>query len=405
MIKTVLKFAVPILIIAGGFMVTGWMLSTPQRAERQEIPEKVTPVTYINVNPVDETIFVEAQGTVMPARSIVLMPEVVGKVTSVSPDLIPGGYLRKGQQVLQIDKRDYEFALETARERVAKAQFQLKVEKGQQTVARQEWELLEDSVPTTDAGKELALRKPHIESAESTLKSAQSGLEKAKLDLERTSLQAPFNAVVLQENVDPGQVIGRQTNIASLAGTDRFWVQVSVPLDDLAWIDVPASPAGKGSPVDVIQDAGNATVYHKGYVIRLLSSLDNGRLARLLVAVEDPLMIRSGAVAGKMPLLLGSYVTARIEGEDVEGVYVIPRKALRDVEDVVEGKDVNHAWVWLMDEESRLEERKVSILWRGKEEVYVDSGLNDGERVITSTISTPVAGMKLSETNGNGTPE
>jgi RND family efflux transporter MFP subunit len=405
MIKKILKFIIPVLIVVFGFFVTGWMLSTPQRAERQEIPEKITPVEVLQAESSNQMVYLDVQGTVTPAESIVLSPQVSGRVIDLHPDLLPGGLLRKDQVILRIDPRDYEFAVEAARERVAGAEFQLKLEKGQQTVAKQEWELLEDSVPTTEAGRELALRKPHIESAEASLKAARSALEKTKLDLSRTTLEAPFNAIIIQENVDLGQLVSPQTNVASLAGTDKFWVRVSIPIDELSWIEIPSTPRGRGSEAMIIQDTGKAGIAHTGYVVRLLGDLDKGRLARLLVAVEDPLMIKSGQIEGKLPLLIGSYVNVRIEGGTVENVFVIPRKALRDVEAVVEGEGVTHNWVYIMDSEDRLTQRQVSIVWRDKENVFVDGGLEEGERVILSTISTPIVGMKLSLANGYAATE
>jgi len=132
-------------------------------------------------------------------------------------------------------------------------------------------------------------------------------------------------------------------------------------------------------------------------VIRLLGDLDQvGRLARILVEVKDPLLLHSKKrPAEQMPLLLGSYVTVEILGDMVKDVFVVPRNALRDVEEEVAGADIRTGWVWTIDDESRLQVRKVEILWRLKHEVYVSNGLNDGDRVITSAVPNPIVGMKI----------
>lgn len=396
MLSKALKIIVPLALVVVGFMIAGWMINNPPTAERQQVEERITPVEILNAAPSGQTIVVRATGTVTPAKVVNLRPEVVGRIVEIADSLIPGGTFKKGQTLVRIDERDYQFAVEAQKERIANAQYLLKQERGQQLVAQQEWALLEDSVPTTEEGKELALRKPQIERAEAALEAAKSALEKAKLDLARTQIAAPFNAIVLNESVDVGQVVNTQMQIASLAGTDQFWIQVSVPVEDLRWIDIPTQPGRRGSEVRVIQESGTAHLQRKGYVVRLLGDLDTaGRMARLLVAVDDPLLLKRKADDERMPLLLGSFVDVEIVGQDVESVYVVPRKALRDTEETVAGRNVETAWVWIMNGGDRLQYREVGILWRTPESVYVNSGLAPGDRVVLSNIPTPILDMKL----------
>lgn len=396
MIVKALKFLLPVALVVVGVMVAGWMINNPPTAERQQVEERITPVDILPAALSQQTIIVRATGTVTPAKMVNLRPEVTGRIVKIDNSLIPGGVFREGQMLASIDDRDYKFAVEAQKERVANAQFLLKQERGQQLVAQQEWALLEDSVPTTEEGKELALRKPQIERAEAGLEAAKSALDKANLDLQRTDISAPFNAIVLNESVDIGQVVNPQTQIASLAGTDQFWVQVSVPIEDLKWIDIPARPGRKGSEVRVIQESGTTRLVRNGYVIRLLGDLDTaGRLARLLVAVDDPLLLKRREDDERLPLLLGSFVNVEISGQQVESVYVIPRKALRDAEETVAGSDLDTGWVWLMNGEDRLQYYEVGILWRTEEDVYVTSGLAPGDRIVISNIPTPIVGMKL----------
>lgn len=396
MMVKALKIVVPIVLFVVGFMIAGWMINNPPRAERQQVAERITPVDILPATASRQTIIVHANGTVTPAKMVNLRPEVAGKIVEINGSLIPGGVFREGQMLARIDARDYQFAVETQKERVANAQFLLKQERGQQLVAAQEWALLEDSVPTTEEGKELALRKPQIERAEAALDAAESALDKAKLDLQRTTILAPFNAIVINESVDIGQVVNPQSQIATLAGTDEFWVQVSVPVEDLKWIDIPVKPGRRGSEVRVIQENGAARLEQRGYVVRLLGDLDTaGRLARLLVAVEDPLLLKRRETDERIPLLLGSFVDVEIIGSEVGDIFVIPRKALRDTEEAVAGRNLNTGWVWLMNGDDRLQYREVGILWRTQDYIYVTTGLEAGDRVVLSNIPTPIVGMKL----------
>jgi RND family efflux transporter MFP subunit len=394
--RTLLKIILPIVIIVLGVLGAGYMLSNPQRAARAQQPEQAALVEVISVPSTDEAVIISAQGTVIPSAQVALRPEVAGRIIAVDEKLVAGGIVRRGEQLARIDPRDYAFAVEAQKERVADALYRLKLEQGQAAVAAQEWELIGDSVPSTDEGRELALRKPQIEKAEASLAAAHSALEKANLDLARTQISAPFNAVILRESVDIGQVISTQGEIALLAGTDEFWIQVLVPVENLAWIEIPGVNASRGSMARVIQQSGRETTVRDGRVVRLLSDLDEaGRLARLIVAIQDPLLLRGGARQGELPLLLGSYVNVEISGRPMRGVYVLPRSALRDGEESAAGAMMDSAWVWVSGVDDRLEFREVTIGWMTRDQVYVTGGLDADDRVITSGLATPIKGLKL----------
>ncbi len=105
-------------------------------------------------------------------------------------------------------------------------------------------------------------------------------------------------------------------------------------------------------------------------------------MARLLVSVPSPLESPEGRTLP--PLLLGSYVRAEIIGRAARDVFAVPREYIR-----------NGNQVWLMDEQNRLRIRTVQTVFRGPETVYIRSGLKDGQRIVTTDLSSPVEGMLL----------
>ena len=300
--------------------------------------------------------------------------------------------------MVRIDSRDYEAQVAARKDQVVQAELRLKQEKARQAIAREEWELLGSSIPADKANQELALRIPQIESAKAALAAAQNALSKAELDLERCTVRAPFNSLVLRENIDPGQVISPQMEIAVLAGTDQYWVQVSVPMEYLPWIEIPKEDE-EGSHVNILQKTGGKNIIRKGHVIRLLGDLDpNGRLARLLISIDDPLNLKNDK--DQLPLLLGSYVTVDIAGKTMKDIMVIPRDAIRNLDGEAESKYPDSKGVWVMDSDDRLHIEPVDIVWREKGSVLVKTELKNGVRLVTSDIPTPLRGMKLI-INGN----
>jgi len=344
---------------------------------------QATLVEVQQVVPQSQTVTVHAIGTVVPARTIQLAAQVSGRIISVSRNFTPGGHFHVNEAMLQIEPRDYELAVQQQDSVLAQAECDLKVEMGQQAVAKRESELLGREIQEEDM--ELLLRKPQLAMAEAKVKAAQAALEQAKLDLIRTQVVAPFNAMVQSCQVDLGSQVSVGTALATLVDTDTYWVQVSVPVDQLQWIDVPRADDEKGSPVRIYNEsAWEAGVFRTGEVRRLMPNLEpEGRMAMLLVVVEDPLDLT--APAGKRhPLILDSYARVEIQGRDLSDVVRIPRTALRDGN-----------CVWVMQPDGTLDIRNVKIAWSGNTDVCICEGLSAGDALIVSDLAVPVAGMAL----------
>jgi RND family efflux transporter MFP subunit len=383
----ILKIILPLLVVIGALLIAIWLFATRPSADQNPPGENVTLVEVLTLEPVTRKVVVSAKGTVIPAREIVVQPEVSGRVVAQNKRLSPGGRIKKNELLVRIDRRDYELALSREKATLAQAEFQLKVEQGRKEVADYEWTLMDKNNQPTGAAKELTLRTPHIENSEAALEAAKSGLERARLNVRRTEIKSPFNGMVRSESVEIGQLVTPQSRLATFIGTDAFWVQISVPVEKLDWIDVPGIGAEKGSDVTVFYRAGSGTkIERSGRVIRLLGDLDSrGRMAQLIVSVDDPLGLQaSPGEPPSKPLFLGSYVTVDIPGREIENVFEVPRTALRDGDKV-----------WLMDGEGRLVIRHVHAIWRENQIVYVQGGLNPEDRMVTSRIPTPVEGMRL----------
>ena len=330
---------------------------------------------------------INAMGTVRPAVEIALTPEVTGIVTYINPMVLPGGLVSAGQVLYQIDSRDYETIVQQRLSDVARAELVLRIEMGNQTVARQEYELLGDLIEEQD--RELVLREPQLQEAKESLAAARAALAKAQLDVERCTIRAPFNAVIKAKHADPGARVSPTAPLAVLTGTDEYWVETLVPIDQLMWIQFPDDHNNEGSSVRIDNPAvWQQGQYRQGRVLRLMGQLEEaGRMAKLLVSVPDPLGLQ-GETTGPS-LLIDSFVRAQIEGHPIPDVVVLPRAFLRD------GGNV-----WVMNDDNQLEIRPVEIVFRGREAVYVSQGLSDGGRVVSSDLAAPVDGMPLRVDSG-----
>ena len=368
-----------IVAVAAGLV----LLWTAPQTEPEEKVRAVRMVRTMPLKPRSEPIFVEQRGEVIPARRVVMQSEVAGRVIRHHPSLVPGGYVQAGEELIKIDPSEYLLALTEMESALEEARYEQEVEQGRQVVASRELKLLEEDLSQSDVNRALVLREPHLRRTEALIQRATNEIAKARLDLARTSVQAPFNAMVLDENIELGQQVSPSSTLCTLVGTDEFWVQALLPHGDLKWIQLPG-PNQPGSEVTVLLHTGDGdTAQWKGRVIRLLSDLDPvGRMARVMIRVTDPLDLE-GQRDG-IPLLLGSYVEVRIDAGMLEDVIAIPRAGLR------EGNRI-----WVVDQNHAVRIREADIKWSRRDTVLIANNVKPGEELILFGLRNALPGLQV----------
>jgi RND family efflux transporter MFP subunit len=369
------------IVLAGVAMVVvlTWTAPSPQTREPEQQARLVTVET---VKRADRSPDIEAFGEVNPEREVALQPRVSGSVLETTAALEPGNLVDDNELLLRIDPADFALAVEQRKAELEQARAELQLEEGNQVVARQEYEMLDERV--SEEEKALMLRQPQMKRALARVSTAQAALEQARLNLQRTRLRAPFDAVVLAREVTRGAQVSSATTVARLAGTEAYRLELSVPVSQLPWINLPRRD-GEASSVEIFHDgAWTPGASRSGRVLRVRGDLgETGRMARVLVRVPDPLA-RSEANAGKPRLLLDSFVRASIQGRTLENVIAIDRAWLR-----------SDNQVWVMNAEDELRMRDVEVVLRSAGTVYIRDGLQEGERVVTSSIEVVAEGMPL----------
>lgn len=399
-------------ILFAGIGIYRYLVQNPSRAPRRAPEKTARLVDVITATLGEYPAMISAMGETIPATEVQLKPQLSGRIISVSPAFVPGGRFKQGQEILRIDPSDFELALAQRKSEVLQAQSQiiaanadltaaqreLSIEQGSQNVAKREFELLGEQIPESD--RSLVLREPQLQaaqagvesaqaaiaSAEAALAAAQSRRDQAQLDLERTTVRAPFNAVVMEKNAAIGDVVSTSTVLTSLLGTDRVWVEFAVPLSDMRWIETGAQdPASPGSRVEIRNpSAWGDGVHRDARVIQILPQIDaESRMARVLAEVADPLAL-SDTNAPLPKLLVGSYVQGRVAGPTIRNVVRLPRAVVRD------GDQVR-----VMNDADELEIRSVTVAFKEPDYVLISEGVKPGERVVTTSLATAVNGLPL----------
>lgn len=380
-LKRILMVTVIILIGSG---IAVYMVKTRPRAHKAPPKVQAPLVECVTVEKASHTIIIPVMGTVIPSASISLKSKVGGEVIHTSKEFIPGGRFTTGQVILKIDSRDYDLDVQKKESLLNVAKANLDLELGRQEVAREELDLMQKSSGREILDKALALRKPQLDQARAEYDSALADLESARLDRERTIIKAPFNCMILSRNIHKGAQVSALEGLAVIVNTDTYWIEATVPVDQLAWLTVPKGSKYPGSSARIL--APGIEHPFPGEVIRISGQLnDQSRLANILIQVEDPLGLKSDS--SPTPLMLNDYVRAMIQGKTLDDVIELPRALLRD-----------HNQVWVFTN-GKLEMRTVGIVWRDASHVYIKEGLDNQGCIIRSNLSGAVDGMDLRSTD------
>jgi len=217
-------------------------------------------------------------------------------------------------------------------------------------------------------------------------------LASAKLDLENTIISLSFNGRIAEVNVEVGQYVRVGDVMTIVDGIKTAEVTAQIPISRIR----PLIPVGGVTNFQINENLFKQALGFKAKIrlqeigvewearfVRMSDTVDPiTRTMGVIVEVDEPYKKVIHGV--RPPLIKGMFVEVEIRGKPKADQIVIPRSALHEDK------------VYLVNNESRLEIRKVDIAIIQAEYVSIVSGLEGGDRVIVSDLIPAIKGMLLS---------
>ena len=373
MIRT---FVIPTAIVLLFLSVAATLMATaPVLEPANDTPTPLT-VRVRTIETESIELKVHSQGSVVPSTVSQLIPEVSGRVTWTSPNLVAGGYFEAGQELARIDDLDYRNAQDRANAALKRATAEVEHAKYEYGRLRS----LAERKLVSRSALENGLRAYRVTQA--SFEDAQANSEQARENVKRTLLRAPFTGLVRAENIDIGQFASRGQPIATLYANDVVEVRLPIADRQLAFLNLPPLrngnfPEDMQPTVKLSADYGGQTREWFGKIVRAEAEIDtSSRMVQLVARVES--------AEDSQDLSVGLFVTAEIAGLAVENIVRLPRSAIR-----------NDNQVLVVDTENRLRFRDIQPLRLYKDNVLINAGLIPGERVCVSTVQTAIEGMAV----------
>ena len=375
--KIVKKYTASSIIVIS-FGITVIMIfakPAPKSVQNKFVPPVVE---TMNAIPQSYKVQINSQGTVVPRTEITLTSEIPGKIDFVSRKIQSGSSFDKGDTLLVLDQRDFELALIAAQSSMYQAQVVYERELAESEVAKKEW-------GNINGGKasNLALRKPQLDQAKAALAAAEANYQRALLNVERTYILAPFKGRVRNEYVDVGMVVSPGTPLAQIYAVDMVEVTLPIAESDIKFLSIPLDgrmvPFSKQPGMTLSSSFAGFTQRWNGKILRSAAEIDS-RTRMLSVIGQVPV---KPSKQSTVPIKVGMFVNATIEGRSFNDIFVIPREKVRDGE------------VWVLNNEGILSKREVSVLRYEKDKALISNGFEAGDKVLLTRLDVLVEGMKL----------
>lgn len=361
------RLVIVLILLVG--MLGYWYISVstpkPQRVKPQPVARLVEaePLQQQSLRP-----YWGSGGVVRAAEQVALAAQISARVVVLTEQAVPGAQLQSGQLLAQLEKADFEFALQQQQAVLAQAEAQLQIEQGQAALAREEYALAAQQL--NEQERALVLREPQLASAKAAVANAQAQVKQAQLNLSRAEIRMPFDGQILARHISTGSQVSSNTPLFEVVRTDHFWIEVKVPRSFLPLLDTSAAATVMPAGADQ-QSQREATILHV-----LPGVSDSDRQAVVMLQIDNPL-------GGALPVLAGDYVSVTLPGRVFEQAVVIDSRYLQD-----DGS------VWVVHQK-QLQLRRPQVLFRGREQVWLGQGFSPEDQLLTSRIDAAVAGMAV----------
>lgn len=398
----------PILVGVAAIFLSPLIKSKPQETEVVERAVKVRAITVSTLAVVPRAI---GYGTVKPARTWEAVAEVAGQVEWVSDDLKNGRTVQAGAEVLRIEDANYRLTLAQIKAQLDAADVKYKTARASLAIAEKDFKLLQDDY---NRKRELAAKgavaKSSVEASERQMLNGEQQLQNqknavtlntverqvlaaqlasAELDLRRTHMVAPFDVRITDVNIGEAQYANKGQLLFAADGLQKAEIEAQFPIGILRPLMM-AAQNGDEIPGDgVLGLRALVRLRTASHIVEWPARIDR------VSGVIDPQTQSLGVVVSifrptaqaqpgaRPPLYRNTFVEVELNALPMEGQIVVPLSALHD------GR------VYVVDEDSRLDVRRIQIAFVQGGYAVLESGIKPGERVVTSDLASAVQGMRI----------
>jgi multidrug efflux system membrane fusion protein len=341
----------------------GWFVllpptEPPARGRRGGTEEGPIPVLAVKAERRTMPIEVESIGTVQALNMVTIRSEVDGLLIDLS--FKDGQDVKAGDVLAKIDPTIYQAQYDQA---VAKkAQDEAILANAQRDLERYLNLAKTEYAPQQQADTQRAT----VAQVTAQIAADQAAIDNAKAYLDRTTVKAPIDGRTGIRLVDKGNLVhaSDQTGLVTVAQVKPISVIVTLPQQQLAAIN---RAIARGSlPVEA-RDGDTAKVIDQGEVEVVDNAVDQ---------TTGTIKLKARFPNADLALWPGQFVNVMLRVGAINNALIIPTPAVQ--------RGPTGAFVYLVDDQSKVSVRPVTVTRQTETETAIASGLDGGEMVVTS---------------------
>ncbi len=332
------------------------------------------PVTVGAVSRKDVPIQIREIGTVEAYSTVAVKAQIGGELIDVG--FREGQDVRQGDLLFRIDPRPYEAALKAAQAQRDRDQVQLKTARAD--VERYQ-DLVKKDYVTREEFDRISTNAAALEAAVAADKAA---VDNAAVQLEYCTIRSPIDGRTGQLMVHKGNLVkaNADTPMLVINQVDPIYVSFSVPEQNLAEIKARRS-AGRLEVRAGVPDSGDAPL------VGWLSFVDN--------AVNDTtgtVLLKATFANHDRRLWPGQFVTASLQVAIRPNALLVPTQAIQTGQ--------QGSFVYVVKPDQSVESRAVTSGPAVGQDTVMESGVREGEQVVTDGQLRLVPGARVTIRSG-----
>jgi membrane fusion protein (multidrug efflux system) len=366
------------------FCFAAVLLGACDQAEQAPAPPPPA-VEYLVVEPRAVALRFEFVARTRAREDAAIMAQISG--TIVERGFEEGQPVDEGDLLFRIDQRPYRAALEAAQADLARARTALDV--AERNLERG-IELEPDGFISTSEMDELRGTR---DAAISSKEVAEAALEQARINLEFTEVRAPFAGRTGRVDVSTGDLVSPGSNaLVTIVQSDPMLVDFEVSERILAGAMMENQQRAKEGLEPLaytprLQLVTGDEFPHAGQ-INYANNRINASTGTVTVTAEFP---NPDGI-----LVPGQFTRVLLVRSDVRDLLVIPQAAVLE--------DMQGRYVYIIDNDDQVQRRNVELGQRQGVDWVVESGLENGNRVIVNGIQKVRSGITVTGTPIAATP-
>ena len=320
-------------------------------------PTPGEPVAVVPVALQDVPVYIDALGTVTPTRSVTVVTQVDGILSSV--EFKEGQRVSKGQVIARIDDRALKAQLAVAKGNLAHDQAVLS--NAQRDLARYRELVKAGSTSQQTVDTQASLVQQQL----GTVAADQGNVQNLEVQVGYCTITSPVDGVVGLRQVDPGNYVttASTTGIVVITQMNPATVVFAVPEDDLGSIN---QALARGPVTVLAYDRNKKSLLATGSLLALDNQVDTSTGTIKVKAQFDD----SGNA-----LFPNQFVNARLKADTLTQITVVPTRAIQH------GSKGDFVFV-VNGDKAILRNIKTGPAM-GDVSAILDNGVKPGEQVVT----------------------